>query len=95
MSEAKVYFSNLPFCNIQVMRTPGYCTTHSFIGHRLETADPEIIKHLDEIVDRAGSGITSQKVAGLSDEQLAAQADARKDAEIAHGKMLAAGLSTA
>ena len=91
----RIFYSNIPITNIQVMRGPGYCDTLSFVGHQLETDDPEVIKHLETIADRPGSGITTKSREDIDKEVNIATAEARAAAEEAHRKMLAAGLSTA
>ena len=93
--QLKLYFSNPPFCNIHVMRSPGYCEQLQFIAGRLETDDPVVQAQLDAVCDKPGTGITSIPAGGTSAEVEQMKADIRVAAEAAHRKMLAAGLSTA
>lgn len=91
----KLYFSNPPFCNIHVMRSPGFCEELQFVAGRLETEDFAVQAHLDAICDRPGSGITSIPAGGTSADVQKMRADIKEASEVAHAKMLAAGLSTA
>lgn len=93
--QLKLYFNSVPFCNIHVMRSPGYCEQLQFIGGRLETEDPQVQTHLDAVCDKQGSTITSVPAGGTPEDVVRMKADIRAAAEVAHGKMLAAGLSTA
>lgn len=91
----KAYYNVVPFCNIYVMRSQGYCEAISFVAGRLETTDPMVQAQLDAICDRPGSGITSRKVAGTTVEEREMHDDLRAQAAEVHRKMVAAGLSTA
>lgn len=91
----KAYYSQVPFCNIHVMQSAGYCETFSFVAGMLETDNPDVIKHLDGICDRPGSGITSKSNEQVSADLLAMQADIKAAAEKAQGRMVASGLATA
>jgi hypothetical protein len=91
----KTYYSNVPFVTIQVMRGPGVCEAFQFRGGVLTTDDADVLKQLDQAVDKYGSGITSIPVGGISLEEKLVADDVRKAAEIAHAKMVAAGEKTA
>ena len=91
----KVYYSVVPFCNIQVMRGPGYCESVSFIAGMLDTVDPQVIAQLEQVVDKPGSGITSHSQENVSAEVQAMREDVRKAGDLAQTKAVAAGLSTA
>ena len=92
---AKTYYSVTPFCNVHVMRGPGYCETVCFVAGSLETTDPQVQAHLDAVCDRPGTGITSRQAAGTTHEELQMHEDLRAQAAEVHRKMVAAGLSTA
>lgn len=91
----KVYYSVVPFCNIQVMRGPGYCESVSFIAGMLDTVDPQVIAQLEQVVDKPGSGITSHSQENVSAEVQAMREDVRRAGDLAQTKAVAAGLSTA
>lgn len=91
----KAYFNVVPFCNIYVMRSPGYCEAVSFVAGRLETTDPMVQAHLDTVCDRPGTGVTSRQVTGITAEEKEMHDDLRAQAAEVHRKMVAAGLSTA
>jgi hypothetical protein len=91
----KTYYSNVPFVTIQVMRGPGVCEAFQFRGGVLVTADADVIKQLDQAVDKYGSGITSEPAGGMTADDKAALDDARHAAEIAQSKMVKAGEKTA
>lgn len=91
----KTFYSTIPFCNLQIMRGPGYCEAVSIVGGRIDTDDPAVIEYLEGVCDKPGSIITSRGREQVAADVLAAQADARAAAETAHAKMVAAGLPTA
>ena len=92
-TEKKTYYSIIPFCTLQVMRGPGYCEAIQVRGGTITTDDPEVIKHLDAICNKPGSGFTDKGPDAIHAE-VEAFADARASAVIAQKKMIAAGLST-
>lgn len=95
MAALKTYYSNIPVCNIQVMRHAGYCETLQFIGGRLDTDDVQVQEHLDAICDKPGFIITSRTPEMVAHELNTAELDARKAAEVAQSKMVKAGEKTA
>jgi hypothetical protein len=92
-SRIKTYFTQHPNSNIHVMRGPGICETIAFVGNRLDTDDEEVIKHLEPIVNRVGSGIYTNRDAALSvsTETREMLKDVTASAAAAHAKMVAAG----
>jgi hypothetical protein len=91
----KTYYSTIPFSTLHIMRSPGFCEQVQILGGQITTDDPTVMAHLDEIVDKPGSGIFSSSPRSDSPDVIAAHADARADAEKAHARMVASGLSTA
>jgi hypothetical protein len=93
--EPKIYYSSVPFCNLQIMRGPGYCESVAVVAGRIETDDAQVLEALKAIADKPGSGIYSRTAPEVTAEQAAMETDVFNAAAIAQGKMIAAGLPTA
>ena len=91
----KLYFNSIPFCSVQIMRSPGHCEAVNFVAGQLETDDPVVQAALDLICNRPGGTVTSDNSDPLAAENAAMRADLANLAAIAHKKVVDAGLSTA
>lgn len=92
--ELKLYYSALPFINVPIMRAPGYCENVTFVGGRLETADPAVQAVLNAAIAAGGSGFSHGPIIGEASDVTEMKADIMSLAAAAQGKMVAAGQAT-
>lgn len=94
VNETRLYHSSLPFIRVPYQRVPGHAEFVQFVGGRLETSDPIVIATMEAMIAAGGSGFSHAPVQPGADVA-EMQADLMHLAQIAHGKMVAAGEKTA
>lgn len=87
----KTYYSNIPNIDIIIQTGPMRVRRVSFTGDFLNTSDPAVIEHMDQIVDQPGTGFYSKGAQQIELETRTMQADLNQLATTHAAKMIAAG----